>query len=131
MKPDELPIKKWPTRKDGFKEMVISHVDNRFIWIFDESDENGEILDGLCSEIQKELEILPEKVELQELYVFQAESDEDDFFFRGFVEDKPAKDVFLARALDYGIVQTYKKVFKLSDELKNFAPFVKKYDSFL
>ena len=128
MKLCELPIKKWPTRKDGFKEMVISHVDNRFIWIFDESDENGEILDGLCSEIEKELEILPEKVELQELYVFEAE---DDFFFRGFVEDKPAKDVFLARALDYGIVQTYKKAFKLSDELKNFAPFVKKYDSFV
>jgi len=125
MKLCDLPIKKWPTRADGFKEMVISHVDSHFLWIFDESDENGEKLDELCTNIDKKLEILPKNVDLQEIYVFQA--DDEEFFFRGIVEDNQAKTDFLARALDYGVTQTYKKAFQLTDELKNFAPFVKKY----
>ena len=123
MKTGELPTKKWPTRDDGFKEMVISHVDSHYLWIFDESDGDGEILDDLCSKIDKKLVISPEKVELQELYVFEGE---DGLLFRGFVEDKPAKSEFLARALDYGFTQKYIKAFKLNDELKKIAPYVKK-----
>ena len=103
--------------------MIISHVDSHYLWIFDESDGDGEILDDLCSKIDKKHEISPDKIELQELYVFEGE---DDFLFRGFVEDKPAKSEFLARAVDYGLTQKYKKAFKLSDELKKIAPYVKK-----